>query len=108
VNRYEYMHPMTGRVVEREFRIGTAPASIRIDGQRFNRIPSRPALPSMLDHVNGRDVSFAAYSLDPRHHKYQIPVFRSQQEIRAFERRANDDGVPLRYGISKRRKPVKP
>ena len=109
MSRFEFMHRASGDVIEREYRVGRAPRSVRVGGRRFERIPSAPVM-HFADQVNGRETSFLGQSIDPAHHKYhrgrfhrnehgeRLPVFSSAREREAFKSAAARDGIRYEYG----------
>jgi hypothetical protein len=105
-----YVFERDGEQVEREYRIGTAPQSIRVNRKVYRRVISMPVV-AMADHVSGRDVRFVANSLDPKLYKYHrgefvkshgesVPAINGRHEIDAIERRAADDGHHIKYGAA--------
>lgn len=105
-----YVFERDGEQVEREYRIGTAPQSIRVGGKTYKRALVAPVV-AMADHVSGRDVRFVANSLDPKFYKYHrgefvkshgelVPAISSRREIESIERRAADDGHRIKYGAA--------
>jgi len=117
----QYDYERDGERITREFPIGTAPQSVRVNGKRFNRVITAPAV-VFNGRVGGRDIRFVAQTLDPslnRFHKGEFvndhgqktAAFSGKQQIRDFERRVADAGVnvryddgsiPVRYGSRKR------
>jgi hypothetical protein len=98
-----------GHVIERDYRPGRAPQSVRVDGKRYRRVISAPTL-MFGDKVGGRNVSFVDISIDPddyRFHKGSFakdnngnygPAFKSKRDIDAFRTAAHKEGRLYEYG----------
>lgn len=108
MSRFEFMR---GReIIEREYPVGRAPRSVRVNGRVFRRIPSIPALAAMADDVNGRECNFLDVSIPQEHFKYHRgrfgknqygetrPIFSSKQDRDSFQRAAGKDGHAYEYG----------
>lgn len=103
-----YQYERDGQVVERDYRIGKAPRSIRVNGQRFNR---RIAMPLVLngESVDGKNAQIVSYSLGDKFNKYHTgdfkvgpggityPCFSSKRQREEFQARANADGHKLGF-----------
>lgn len=99
-----YVYEHDGVQIEREYPIGKAPQSVRVNGKTYKRALTAPVV-HMADHVSGRDVRYVSHSLGPQHYQFHKgafvngrPAINGIREQRDIELRAADAGVKLRYG----------
>lgn len=98
---YEYAHPRTGQVIEREFRMGTAPPSVRYQGLRYKRAPSLPA----VRVSEGFHFQSAQLPLRWKHAPRHDPItgecrFDSADEVRETVQRAQAAGEPVAFDFA--------
>lgn len=104
---YEFQ-ASNGDVIERDYRIGSAPKQVRVDGRVFKRIVSVPIV-HFSDHVGGRDFASVGDNI-PDHlvqhhhgetvtsHGRKVPFFRNRAESRSFERECERHGHVIHQG----------